>query len=206
MRKKFLFLFVSMITIISLTACGQNTGNQGNNETPTEAPTEATKAIETPTEAPTESNSSNNALTKDDAQRIALEHAGVKVEDARRISVATDTENGVRIFEVEFHTSDNEFDYEIDVNTGEILGFSFYIHDLNNLPPSTNEDLIGLDEALNVAIERAGVSKDNIRQLSVEFDNYKKTATYEFEFRADRREFEVIVNATTGDIIRFERD
>ena len=146
-------------------------------------------------------------ITEEEAKAIALEHAGVKEEDIRRLNINTYSKNRIEVFEVEFYVGNNEFEYYIEIETGEIIGFSLDIEDLNKLPLlSTNDQIIDLEKAFGIAIEKAQVSKEDIRELSIEFENYGRRAIYEIEFEAGRDEFEIVVDATNGEIIKFERD
>jgi len=60
-------------------------------------------------------------LTMDQAQQIALDHAGLKAENVTGIHTVIDIENGRQIYEVEFREGHWEYDYEIDAATGQIL-------------------------------------------------------------------------------------
>ena len=53
----------------------------------------------------------------------ALEHAGVKAEDAYDLSVELDNEHGKAIYEAEFKSGGYEYEYEIDASTGDVLKF-----------------------------------------------------------------------------------
>ena len=62
-----------------------------------------------------------NVIGKQKAQEIALADAGVAAEDALHLIVKPDWDDGVRIYEVEFYTASQEYDYEIHAETGDIL-------------------------------------------------------------------------------------
>lgn len=60
-------------------------------------------------------------LTKAEAERIALEKAGVTRGQVSRTETEYDYEDGRHIYEVEFRQGRLEYHFEIDARTGEIL-------------------------------------------------------------------------------------
>ena len=76
-------------------------------------------------------------IGKAKAKEIAFAAAGVKEEDAKRVKVVFDFDDGRAEYEVEFHSGKYEYDSEIDAVSGESLraekdrefslsGFSFF--------------------------------------------------------------------------------
>ena len=66
---------------------------------------------------------SSAKVTKDQALQIALDHAGLTTKDVTLPKVKKDYDDGKEVYEVEFHVGFNEYSYNIDVATGEILDF-----------------------------------------------------------------------------------
>ncbi len=64
------------------------------------------------------------ALTMEEAQSIALKHAGLTADQVTALHTEYEIEHGVAQYDVEFHHENREYDYEIHANTGEILSFS----------------------------------------------------------------------------------
>ena len=58
-------------------------------------------------------------ITEEEAKAIALEHAGLNTGAVKSFSIELDY--GDNVYEVEFFTKGLEYDYEIDIYTGEIL-------------------------------------------------------------------------------------
>ena len=68
--------------------------------------------------------SANTAdVGKDAAISAALTHAGVKRADASGLRAKLDSENGRRIYEVEFHVGRTEYSYDVDAASGEIVNW-----------------------------------------------------------------------------------
>ncbi len=60
-------------------------------------------------------------LTAAEAERLALEHAGLTVSQVRKLESELDAERGKLLWEVEFEADNREYDYVIDAATGQIL-------------------------------------------------------------------------------------
>lgn len=69
--------------------------------------------------------SGNEIISETEAKQIALNHAGILESNALFIKVKMDYEDGMRIYEVEFVVNNNEYEYEINAYTGEIIKNSF---------------------------------------------------------------------------------
>ena len=63
------------------------------------------------------------------AKSAAFRHAGVSASEASRVKVERDRDNGVLLYEVEFRVGNYEYEYEISVATGEVLGHSREVED-----------------------------------------------------------------------------
>ena len=64
---------------------------------------------------------SSDYIGTDKAKSIALENAGVKAADASFTAAKLDRDDGRYVYEIDFYTSDREYDYEIDALSGKIL-------------------------------------------------------------------------------------
>lgn len=60
-------------------------------------------------------------ITAEQAQTIALEHAGLTADQVTRLNTHQDRDSGNLHYDVEFHHDGFEYDYEIDAATGTIL-------------------------------------------------------------------------------------
>ncbi len=67
-----------------------------------------------------ETTPSAELLTQQEVLQIALDHAGVKAEDATDVQMELDYDDGVSHYDVEFRSGDYEYSYEID-KSGKIL-------------------------------------------------------------------------------------
>lgn len=67
--------------------------------------------------------SSSATLTPEEAQAIALKHAGYTADQVSRLRVEVEIDDRVPQYEVSFRQSHLECDYEVHAETGEILSF-----------------------------------------------------------------------------------
>lgn len=63
------------------------------------------------------------ALTREEAEAIALEHAGFTADQVKYLHTEYEIDDGRPQFEVSFHQDRWEYDYEIDGETGRVLSF-----------------------------------------------------------------------------------
>ena len=164
----------------------------------TAAPTPAVSAQPTPaagTAAPTPAVPAQPApagITGEQAQEIALAHAGLTASQVTFVRSRLDYERGRQCYEVEFYTAGfTEYDYEIDASTGEILSYDFDAE--GYVPPAAGSTAITADQAMQIALaEVPGASAGDIWEFEVDMDDgrleYEGTIYYsgmEYEFTID---------------------
>ncbi len=141
--------------------------------------------------------------------------------------IELDLEDGVMVYEVSFDY--NTFEYEIDINaiTGEAVKFEKDLlndEDIDDNNDDDNEDddddddtssvaveVITSEEALQIAV--AEVEKDlgiqvtgELIDQTVEFDEDDNKNIYEISFEYDNYEFDIDVDAVTGEVVKFDKD
>ena len=136
------------------------------------------------------------------AKRIALTHAGVAdPASAFVLKAEKDLENGRTVYEVEFVVDGKEYDYDIDASTGQILAFD---GDAESYQPQEGE--ITVSQALDIALEKAGLARDQVQvtQSQLELDEGRRV--YEIQFVNGDQEYEATIDAATGAILDWDRD
>lgn len=97
MKKLLIALFIAS-TSIFFVACNKSvTTNPGNN------------------------NSTSSKITAEQAKYIALKHANLTIDKVKFDNIEYDTDNGLDKYDIDFHYNNQEYSYEIDTKTGEIL-------------------------------------------------------------------------------------
>lgn len=192
-----------------------------------------TARVETPDYAAKDDPNAGSYIGADKARQLALADAGVAPADARFLKSCLDWEDGKAVYEVEFCSAQTEYDYELDALTGAVLkkeldlpDFDWSCHDDYRIgrelrldgenghhgedhghhsgsiqPPA---DLITVDRAKEIAVERLGSSVYAITKCELDFDG--GVWQYELELRLNGAEYECELNASTGEILKWERD
>lgn len=62
-------------------------------------------------------------ISKEEAQKIALEHAGLTSNQVKFKRGKVDFDNGIKVYEIEFYYNNKEYSYEINATTGQILSY-----------------------------------------------------------------------------------
>ena len=152
-------------------------------------------------------NSTNNKqgnLSLEDAKKIALEYAKVKEKDAVFKKTKKDYENGKEVYDIEFYVGRDEYEIEIDINTGEIVKYDFDIESSNS--KNDTQSNLSLEDAKKIALEYAKVKeKDAVfKKTKKDYENGKEV--YDIEFYVGRDEYEIEIDANTGEIIEYDLD
>ncbi len=162
-----------------------------------------------------------NVIGKQKAQEIALADAGVAAGDALHLIVKPDWDDGVRIYEVEFCTASQEYDYEIHAETGGILsrdreaewnGTAASGSSNTGSTSSTGSTAsasttdIGEAKAKSVALSHAGISESSTSYIYAKKDWDDGRWVYDVEFWADGKEYDYEILASDGTILSYDYD
>ena len=80
------------------------------------------------------------------------------------------------------------------------------LENIESIGTASSSAYIGEQKAKNAALQRAQVSAENASRLSCELDWEKGIMVYEVDFDADGFEYEVDINAETGEVVKFDRE
>ena len=69
-------------------------------------------------------NVSGGQISSDAALKAALDAAGLKKNQVRVKKNKLDMDDGILKYEIEFNKGFTEYEYDIDANTGAVIGFS----------------------------------------------------------------------------------
>ena len=126
--KKISTIFICALLIFSLTACtGMSTSNTGSGNMNSGSLSSSLQDAESKISSlltPSGANVSNStavAVTREEAIDKALKHVGLKKEDVKDLEVDLDTEREGVFWEINFDHKDQEFSFDINANTGEIV-------------------------------------------------------------------------------------
>jgi uncharacterized membrane protein YkoI len=153
-------------------------------------------------------------ITADEAKAIALKHAEVDEADVTFARSKLEFDDGVFEYEVEFYSGNNEYDYDIDANTGEIISFDSDADWYTPKPSTsgttvagtTNSEKLTATQAEAIALKHAGLSASDVRMGYTEYDFDDGRYIYEVEFYSGRTEYSYSIDAYSGDVLEYERD
>ncbi|MBP3634307.1 MAG: PepSY domain-containing protein [Oscillospiraceae bacterium] len=114
-------LLAIVLSLLLLTGCGaalaQIEKTEERIETAADRLEETVEANMTPTAAQAD------LITEQEAQQIALEHAGFTADQVTQLRVSYEIDDGVPEYEVDFRVDRMEYEYTIHAETGDILSY-----------------------------------------------------------------------------------
>lgn len=139
------------------------------------------------------------AITEEAAKKIALD----SVVNGIFVEIDLEDEDGIIVYEVEVKSGDLTHEIEIDSNTGIVLKDDIDEDDHDD------DEVINIDVKLteNEAIEIAKRSLDGKGEVTkIELEKEDGVIVYDIELNINNREFDIEVDANTGEIISQEED
>ena len=170
------------------------------------------------------------------ALKIAYQDAGVSASDVKLVKCELDYDDGRQEYEIEFYFSGREYDYEIDAESGAILGrevdydsddwFTWDFTGRNESGQNAQggsqgqgssqsgsqgssqgqSGVIDKNRALEAAFAHAGVSSSDVYDLECEYDYDDGRGEYEIEFSCGGWEYEYKIDAQSGQVLEWEKD
>ncbi len=148
----------------------------------------------------TDTNSITKVITRQAALDIALKHTNlVTLKYITELDITLSSKFSTTIYDVSFEGSTYayEYDYIIDAFTGNVLD-----HEVENIkgeyPELTMDGMHPRHLCVDIAIDNAGISKDEIYYLDTEFENN----CYSIVFFTDGRDHNYKIDAVTGEILQ----
>ncbi|UTR12830.1 PepSY domain-containing protein [Evansella sp. LMS18] len=132
-------------------------------------------------------------ISKEEAASIALGMLDGKVEE-----VELDREDGILIYEVEIDYRGNDYDFDIDAQTGEVLKID---DDLLKTPLADSVS-VSVEEAVDIVREQFPDGEVDDIELEVKNSRF----VYEIEVEVSDEDGDVYVDAETGEIVKIDSD
>ncbi len=198
--KKWLFVGLSIVLVLSLCACTQlrSALRDPVAELPSQAASSSTSTSSVPPEASSSTVSGNHSTSSsaasttsssvsestgsatawiqpEEAKRIALEHAKLSESAVSRLKIERDVEEGapsVPQYEIEFVADGAEYEYVIHGVQGIILKAKKNDKSLltTTVKSTATGQLLSRDEAIAKALAHAGLKQADVRELEAELD------------------------------------
>ena len=196
-------------TVNAETGAVMEMSSREKNAVDTQAQTEAT--VPAADSATTQSSAAATAQTvtgtvdEEMAQKIALEHAGVKATDATITKSKLDYEGRRQVYEIEWYAGGKKYDYEIAVDTGEILS-SGYDEKTSGWSVSNSSNVtVSEADAKQTALGRvSGATQKDIYEWQFDYDDGRPE--YEGKIIYGGTEYDFTIDASSGAVIEWEAE
>ena len=196
-------------TVNAETGAVMEMSSREKNAVDTQAQTEAT--VPAADSATTQSSAAATAQTvtgtvdEEMAQKIALEHAGVKATDATITKSKLDYEGRRQVYEIEWYAGGKKYDYEIAVDTGEILS-SAYDEKTSGWSVSNSSNVtVSEADAKQTALGRvSGATEKDIYEWEFDYDDGRPE--YEGKIIYGGTEYDFTIDASSGAVIEWEAE
>ena len=139
------------------------------------------------------------------AQKIALEHAGVKATDATITKSKLDYEGRRQVYEIEWYAGGKKYDYEIAVDTGEILS-SGYDEKTSGWSGSNSSNVtVSEADAKQTALGSvSGATEKDIYEWEFDYDDGRPE--YEGKIIYGGTEYDFTIDASSGAVVEWEAE
>lgn len=194
MKQIFSFGLTAALLLACLTSCGGQAGGAAPGGTaPSGGQTPpASSAPETPA----------GEISREAALAIALENAGVLEGDAYNVKNETDSDNGIPLYDIEFETDYGDYDFEVAMADGRIVGADYEV-DEEWLDALGGNPVTAEEAASIVAGKIPGASAADV---SVREESGDGRGRYEGELFLDGMKYEFEIDPQTGRIFDWNAD
>ena len=161
------------------------------------------------------SNDSEVATTTDD-QPVATQKDILSIDDIKAkalneieggevTSVEQDDKKGIRVYEVEVTTAEVKYELTYDATTGDLLKKEEERRDQTNngdvaTGDATKEFKVTEEQAKDIAMKKVGEGEIS------KFELDRSDEKYEIEIKTATMEYDVDIDANTGDIVKYKED
>ncbi len=186
-----------------LTACAQK-GAAAPTQTPAPAASQSTPAQTAPETQPAPAGqTAAGEVSREEALAIAYANASVPEADAYNVKAERDEEGGIPIWDIEFETEYGDYDFEVAVSGGRIVGADYEVDDewLDRLSRHTGSPLTA--EQAQDAVAAKAPDAQTFRLWQEESDGRLR---YEGEAYGDDIKYEFELDAATGVIYDWNAD
>ena len=194
MKQIFSFGLTAALLLACLTGCGGQAGDTAPGGTaPSGGQTPPASSVpETPA----------GEISREEALAIALANAGVPEGDAYNVKNETDSDNGIPIYDIEFETDYGDYDFEVAMADGRIVGADYEVDEewLDALDGSP----VTAEEATSIVAGK--VSGASAADVSVWEESGDGRGRYEGELFLDGTKYEFELDPRTGRIFDWTAD
>lgn len=147
-------------------------------------------------------NATGTGTVDEAAQKIALEHAGVKAADATITKSKLDYEDGRQVYDIEWYAGGAKYDYEIAADTGEIISSAY---EEKTMGADSKNVTVSEADAKKTALDRvSGATDKNLYEWKLDYDDGRPE--YEGKIIYGGTEYEFTIDAATGSVMEWDAE
>lgn len=201
-------LSLTLVAVICLLACMAGCGQQPQTSTPQNEPPAVSTQTSPAASAPIPDGETQpvfpaentdwpaGEISAEDALAIALDNADVPEADAYNIKNERDGDNGIPIYDIEFETDYGDYDFEVAIADGRIVGADYevdeeWLYTLGDSP-------VTVDEAAGIVAGK--VPGADAADVSVWEETEDGRGRYEGELFFGDMKYEFEIDPQTGKI------
>lgn len=205
MRKKWIFTGAAFALAMTLTGCRDNAAasipQQSSQEQTEVADSTVPATAQTSAAAPAQ-NATGTGTVDEAAQKIALEHAGVKAADATITKSKLDYEDGRQVYDIEWYVGGAKYDYEIAADTGEIISSAY---EEKTMGADSKNVTVSEADAKKTALDRvSGATDKDLYEWKLDYDDGRPE--YEGKIIYGGTEYEFTIDAATGSVMEWDAE
>lgn len=152
--------------------------------------------------APAQNATGTGTVDEAAAQKIALEHAGVKAADATITKSKLDYEDGRQVYDIEWYAGGAKYDYEIATDTGEIISSAY---EEKTMGADSKNVTVSEADAKKTALDRvSGATDKNLYEWKLDYDDGRPE--YEGKIIYGGTEYEFTIDAATGSVTEWDAE
>ena len=152
--------------------------------------------------APAQNATGTGTVDEAAAQKIALEHAGVKAADATITKSKLDYEDGRQVYDIEWYAGGAKYDYEIAADTGEIISSAY---EEKTMGADSRNVTVSEADAKKTALDRvSGATDKNLYEWKLDYDDGRPE--YEGKIIYGGTEYEFTIDAATGSVMEWDAE
>ena len=179
--------------------------NAADTQVQTEATAPAADSATTQSSAAGSAQTVTGAVNEETAQKIALEHAGVKATDATITKSKLDYEGRRQVYEIEWYAGGKKYDYDIAVDTGEILSFGYDEKTAGWSGSNSSNVTVSEADAKQTALGRvSGATKKDIYEWQFDYDDGRPE--YEGKIIYGGMKYDFTIDASNGSVVEWEAE
>ncbi len=142
-------------------------------------------------------------ITVDEAEQIALQDSGLSSDTVTFKKSKQDFDHGIRVYEIDFFTDYETYEYEVNISSGEIV--SKKVEKNTSMQKTSSKDTyIGIENAKSIAFKHAKVVESDVAMKKSRIDYDDGRAEYEIEFYVQNKKYEYSIDALNGRILDWD--